>query len=422
MQGPKGTYDVLPGDQPLRNRIVHRAGRLFSGAGYGRIETPAFEETGLFVRGVGESSDIVRKEMYTFEDKGGRSMTLKPEGTAPVVRSYIQHGMHKLPQPVKLWYYERMYRFERPQAGRYREHYQLGAEAIGSAEPALDAEMIMLLSDLYEELRVPDVILRISSMGCPSCRPDYIDRLQAYLEDVMDELCRDCRERARLNPLRVFDCKQEGCLAKLRDAPKLVDNLCGECMDNFGSVKEFLDDMGRAYRVDGTLVRGFDYYTRTTFEFECGRLGAQKGIGGGGRYDKLVEQLGGPDTPAVGFGTGLERIVLALESAGVGEKARGIDVFFAILDPAAWLLAVRLMHGLRLAGHSVDADYAGRKMKGQMKQADRLGARYAVIIGEQELATGEPAVKDMQSGEQQPVDADMLESYLGKKLKSGKGS
>lgn len=416
MQGPKGTYDVLPGDQPLRTRIVHEAGRLFAAAGYRRIETPAFEETGLFVRGVGESSDIVRKEMYTFEDKGGRSLTLKPEGTAPVVRAYVQHGMHKLPQPVKLWYFERMYRFERPQAGRFREHYQLGAEAIGSGAPELDAEMIMLLSDLYNVLDIPDVKLRLSSMGCPGCRPDYIERLQSYLEDVMDGLCRDCRERARLNPLRVFDCKDENCLAKLADAPRLVDNLCGDCMEHFSSVKGYLDDLGRRYRVDGTLVRGFDYYTRTTFEYECRRLGAQKGIGGGGRYDRLVQQIGGPEMPAVGFGTGLERMVLALKSAGVVGEAAGIDVFFAVLDPRAWPLVVKSMHNLRRDGISADTDYAGRKMKGQMKQADRLGARFAVIIGEDELGSGELAVKDMDSGGQAVVKADSLETYIKDRL------
>lgn len=416
-QGPKGTYDVLPEDRPLRSRVLHAAAGLFAAAGYGRIETPAFEETDLFVRGVGASSDIVRKEMYTFEDKGGRSMTLKPEGTAPVVRAYVQHGMHKLPQPVKLWYYERMYRFERPQAGRYREHYQLGAEAIGSRQPALDVEMIMLLSDLYAVLEVPDVRLRLSSMGCPGCRPDYMDRLQSYLEEVLDDLCADCRDRARLNPLRVFDCKDDNCLAKLADAPKLVDHLCGECLDHFSSVRGMLDRLERKYQVDGTLVRGFDYYTGTTFEFECTRLGAQRGIGGGGRYDRLVEEIGGPATPAVGFGTGLERIIMALESAGQERQAAGIDVYFAVLEERAWEDVSDLIHQLRQAGIAADADYAGRKMKGQMKQADRLGARYTVIIGEDELKTGKAAIKDMSSGEQELVDVGTIAKYLTEGLK-----
>ncbi len=416
MQSPKGTYDVLPEGQPPRNKVRELASAIFAAAGYGRINTPAFEETELFVRGVGTSSDIVRKEMYTFEDKGGRSLTLKPEGTAPVVRAYIQHGMHKLPQPVKLWYFERMYRFERPQAGRYREHYQLGAEAIGSGDPELDVEMIMMLSDLYEGLGVPEVDLRLGSMGCPDCRPRYIDQLKDFLNQTLEELCEDCHERAELNPLRVFDCKNKRCLAQLAGAPKLVDNLCGACTDHFAAVRSGLDRLGRSYRVDGTLVRGFDYYTRTTFEYECARLGAQKGIGGGGRYDGLVEEIGGPPMPAIGFGTGIERIVLALESAGfVGEQA-GIGVFFTALDDRAKPLIAKALHNLRRRGIAADTDYAGRKAKGQMKQANRLGAAYVVIIGEEEITAGTATVKNMDTGEQERLAMDGLEGYLAKRL------
>lgn len=417
MQGPKGTYDVLPGGQLLRRRVLVEAESIFAAAGYGRINTPAFEETELFVRGVGKSSDIVRKEMYTFEDKGGRSLTLKPEGTAPVVRAFVQYGMHKLPQPVKLWYYERMYRFERPQAGRYREHYQLGCEAIGSVDPALDTEMIMMLSRLYESLGVPDVELRLSSMGCPECRPGYREQLQNFLEKNMGELCPECHERAAINPLRVFDCKNERCIAILVAAPKLVDNLCRSCQEHFDSVRNYLDLLGRAYRVDGTLVRGFDYYTRTTFEYECARLGAQKGIGGGGRYDQLVEELGGPPTAAVGFGTGMERVVLALESAGIGAEAAGIDVFFMTLEEKARPEAIATIHTLRGGGVSCETDYASRKAKGQMKQAARLGARYAVIIGEDELAQGKATVRDMKTGEQEQVEMPSLAGFLLGKLK-----
>ncbi|MFA5809498.1 MAG: histidine--tRNA ligase [Thermoleophilia bacterium] len=416
MQGPKGTYDVLPGQQQLRQKVIDEARRVFSAAGYSRIATPTFEDTELFVRGVGTSSDIVRKEMYTFEDKGGRSLTLKPEGTAPVVRAYIQHGMHKSPQPVKMWYYERMFRFERPQAGRFREHYQLGAEAIGSGESSLDAELIIMLSDLYAALAVPEVELKLSSMGCPDCRPVYISGLKEFLDHVSGELCGDCRERANLNPLRVFDCKDEKCIVLLNDAPKLVDSLCAPCQEHFDGVRGYVGLLGRTYQIDGTLVRGFDYYTRTTFEYECARLGAQKGIGGGGRYDGLVEEIGGHATPAIGFGTGMERIVLALESAGDNPPVQGIDVFFMVLDERARSVVVEQLHKLRGLGIKADTDYAGRSAKGQMKQAARLGARFAVIIGEDEMASGAVTVRNMDTSEQESIKLDGLEDYLMARL------
>ncbi|MFA6001998.1 MAG: histidine--tRNA ligase [Thermoleophilia bacterium] len=417
MQGPKGTYDVLPGQQLLRQRIIDEARRIFFASGYGRIATPTFEDTELFVRGVGTSSDIVRKEMYTFEDKGGRSLTLKPEGTAPVVRAYIQHGMHKSPQPVKLWYYERMFRFERPQAGRFREHYQLGAEAIGSGDSSLDAEIIMMLSDLYAALEVPEVELKLSSMGCPDCRPAYMSVLKGFLDGISGQMCGDCLERADLNPLRVFDCKNEKCMSLLHDAPKLVENLCAPCREHFEGVRGYLDLLGRPYTIDGTLVRGFDYYTRTTFEYECARLGAQKGIGGGGRYDGLVEEIGGHATPAIGFGTGMERIVLALESMGNKAPSPAIDVFFIVLDESARSVVVAYLHKLRGIGIIADTDYAGRSAKGQMKQAARLGARFAVIIGEDEMASGAVTVRDMGTSDQESVMREDLEVYLRARVK-----
>ncbi len=418
VQGPKGTYDVLPPDQPLREAVITAARRIFQAAGYGRICTPTFEDTSLFERGVGLSSDIVRKEMYTFTDKGGRSLTLKPEGTAPVARAYIQHGMHKLPQPVKLWYYERMFRFERPQAGRFREHYQLGAEAIGSDDPALDVELIMMFASLYEALGVPEVELRLSSMGDGNCRPAYARKLSSFLASVLPGLCRDCQERVSINPLRVFDCKHESCLALLKGAPLLVDNLCHECQLHFDSVRRLLDLFQTGYRIDGTLVRGFDYYTRTTFEFECARLGAQKGIGGGGRYDGLVAEIGGPATPAAGFGTGLERIVLALKSADVAPEAAVIDVFIIGLGSQAREMAVKQLSRLRRLDIAVDIDYAGRKAKGQMKQADRLGSRFAVIIGENEIAAGRATVRDMGSGKQHAVLFAELPAWLLERIEA----
>ena len=285
---------------------------VFRRYGYGRLDTPMFEETRLFVRGVGESTDIVRKEMYTFEDMGGRSMTLRPEGTAPAARAYVEHGMHTRPQPVKLWYNWYMFRYENPQSGRYRQHEQLGIEAFGSDSPLLDAEVIGVLAALYRELGLAQIELRLNSMGDRTCRSAYVEHLRSFLDAHADELCGECRERTRLNPLRTFDCKVQGCRAVLEEAPRLADELCAECAEHHAQVKRQLAVQGIPFVEDHRLVRGMDYYTRTTFEFQSAVLGAQSGVGGGGRYDNLVEMIGGPPTPGVGFGTGVERILLAL--------------------------------------------------------------------------------------------------------------
>ena len=311
-RAPKGTYDLLPDDAAERDAVVAAAARVFTAYGYRHVVTPEFEETGLFERGVGEATDIVRKEMYTFVDKGDRSLTLRPEGTAPICRAYVEHGMHKLPQPVKLWYYCPMFRYEKPQAGRYREHYQIGAEAIGSADPAVDAEVIVLLAAIFAEVGVEGVTLNMNSMGDPQCRPAYVEKLREYLRGHEGELCGDCLERIDLNPLRTFDCKVESCREVLDEAPRLSDHLCPECRDHFDAVLALVRAAGLEPRLDFRLVRGLDYYTRTTFEFNSDRLGAQSGVGGGGRYDGLVEQVGGQPTPGVGWGSGLERIALAM--------------------------------------------------------------------------------------------------------------
>jgi len=395
-QAPRGTFDVLPEQEAVRARIERVARDLFARAGYGRIETPVFEDTELFVRAVGESTDIVRKEMFTFEDHGGRSVTLRPEATAPICRAYVEHGMHKLPQPVKLWCAGPFFRYEAPQAGRFRQFNQIDAEVIGSGAPLVDAELIMLLDDLLSELGVPGVRLRLSSLGSPDARAAYREELKSYLHGRESELSREVRGRIDANPLRAFDSDHEGTRAVMAEAPTMLDRLSGEDTEHFAEVRRLLDQAGVEYALDGTLVRGLDYYTRTVFEFTCDRLGAQSGIGGGGRYDGLVEQLGGPSTPGNGWAVGVERIVLALEEPPA-EPAR--DVFIAAPEGQRDQ-ALALATELRRAGLSADLDLAGRGMKGQMRQADRVGARHAVILDDD----GAIALRDMRSGEQRAVD------------------
>jgi histidyl-tRNA synthetase len=395
-QAPRGTFDILPDEQEVRERIERTARDLFGRAGYGRIETPAFEDTELFARGVGGSTDIVRKEMFTFEDQGGRSVTLRPEATAPICRAYVEHGMHKLPQPVKLWCAGPFFRYEAPQAGRFRQFNQIDAEVIGSDSPLVDAELIMILDDLLSELGVPGVRLLLSSLGSPEARATYREDLKGYLRSHESELSREVRERIDANPLRAFDSDDERTRAVMAGAPTMLDRLDGEDAEHFTEVRRLLDRAGVEYALDGTLVRGLDYYTRTVFEFTCDRLGAQSGIGGGGRYDGLVEELGGPPTPANGWAVGVERIVLAL---GGGDVAQARDVFVAAADGQREQ-ALAIVTELRRAGLRAELDLAGRGLKGQMKQADRVGARHALILDED----GTAALRDMSSGEQRDVD------------------
>ena len=410
-RAPKGTYDLLPAEAARRDAIVATAARVFAAFGYHHMVTPEFEETGLFERGVGEATDIVRKEMYTFLDKGGRSLTLRPEGTAPICRAYVEHGMHKLPQPVKVWYYCPMFRYEKPQAGRYREHYQLGVEAIGSADPAVDAEVVVLLGTMLSELGVTGLRLLVNSMGDPQCRPAYVERLRDYLRGREGELCGDCRERLDLNPLRTFDCKVDTCRAVLDQAPRLADHLCPECRGHFDTVLALLRRAGLEPELDYRLVRGLDYYTRTTFEFQSDALGAaQNAVGGGGRYDGLVEQLGGLPTPGVGFGSGLERITIAMGERPSPERAP--DVFVVTFTDEARGDAFALAYDLRRAGLAVEQDLAGRSAKGQLKQAGRSGAATAVLLGLDELAPGHVRVRAMAGGGEQDLPSDGLAGHL----------
>ncbi len=409
---PRGTRDILPAEARLRERVTSTAREVFEAYGYGRIQTPTFEETEVFARGVGESTDIVRKEMYTFVDGSGRSLTLRPEGTAPVVRAFVEHGMHKQQLPVKLWYLAPMFRYEAPQAGRYREHTQIGIEAIGSDDPLLDAEVICVLADVYGRLAVPGVTLKIASMGDPDTRADYRPRLVAYLEAHADRLTAEERERLRDNPLRLFDSKEPRVREIMAGAPTVLAHLSPAAKDHHQRVLEALDVLGIAYVEDPTLVRGLDYYTKTVFEFSCDRLGAQSGIGGGGRYDGLVEELGGPPTPGIGFGSGVERITLALEAAGLAGGEPVLDCYVAIPDDDLRLRLMPLLRQLRAAGIRCDSDLRGRGLKAMLRQAASLGARNTVIIGPREHAAGVATVRDMASGDQREVPLDQLAEAL----------
>jgi histidyl-tRNA synthetase len=396
LQAPRGTFDVLPGDARRRLRLERIADELLGRAGYEPFETPTFEDTELFARGVGESTDVVQKEMFTFEDKAGRSLTLRPEATAAICRAYVEHGMHKLPQPVKLWTWGPFFRHEAPQAGRYRQFTQLDAEALGSDDPSLDAELILLLEELLRRAGASGYTLLLSSLGTPDTRADYVDELRVYLRSRESELSDEVRERLTLNPLRAFDADHAGTQAVMRDAPRLLDRLGPEDVEHFAEVRALLDEAGLAYQVETTLVRGLDYYTRTVFEFVSPGLGAQSTLAGGGRYDLLVEHIGGPPTPGVGWAAGIERILLV--TGGADEGARGdARVYVAVAKPEARHQAFGLARTLRERGIHTEVEQAGRSLKGQLRQADRIGARAAVIVGDG------IDVKDLDSGAQSEV-------------------
>jgi histidyl-tRNA synthetase len=404
IKAPRGTHDILGEQAAGRAALEAKARSVLEGAGYVRIETPTFEATELFARGVGSSTDIVRKEMYTLTDGSGRSLTLRPEGTAPVCRAYVEHGMHKLPQPVKLWYLSSFFRYERAQKGRQRQFWQVGAEAFGSEDPALDAESIVLLGTLLEELGVREVRLRLSSLGSSESRQRYRERLQTHLRANQASLSADVSERIELNPLRAFDSAHEGTVAVMRDAPRLLDELDAEDAEHFATVRELLDLAGMAYEVDATLVRGLDYYTRTVFEFTSDALGAQSGVGGGGRYDGLVEQLGGPATPGIGWAAGIERILLAGSLPATGAQA--VELYVGLADVGedgsyarVKAAAFEIMSEARAAGLSAQMEMAGRSLKGQLGHANRIGVRFVAIVGERETL-----LKDMQGGEQETLE------------------
>jgi histidyl-tRNA synthetase len=401
LKAPRGTYDVLGEPAVARVSLEAHAKSILESAGYERIETPTFEATELFSRGVGESTDIVRKEMFTFDDGGGRSLTLRPEGTAPVCRAYVEHGMHKRRLPVKLWYLSSFFRHERAQAGRFRQFWQVGAEALGSDDPAVDAESIALLTALLTEMGVRDVRLRLSSLGSADTRAAYRGRLQAHLRNHDRDLSEDVRSRIELNPLRAFDSDHPGTQTVMQSAPRLLDELSREDAEHFAEVRALLDVASVPYEIDSTLVRGLDYYTRTVFEFTSDALGAQSGVGGGGRYDGLVQQLGGPPTPGIGWAAGIERILLAGDSPHAAPSA--VDLFVALEADSDRRLAFGLLEAARSAGLRAQMELAGRSLKGQLGQASALGARYVAIVADRQTT-----LKDMQDGSQQQLATDTV--------------
>jgi len=402
---PRGTKDLLPGEVEKWQHLEELVRHLCKLYGYQEIRTPIFEHTELFARGIGETTDIVQKEMYTFEDRGGRSITLRPEGTASVVRAYLEHHLYNQPQPVKLYYIGPMFRYDRPQAGRYRQFHQFGLECLGSHDPAVDAEVICFTWDYFQRLGLKKFTIELNSIGCPICRPRYTKALKAFFEPYQDSLCSFCRERLHRNPLRVLDCKVPQCQELGKNAPVLLENLCEECQKHFSDVQSYLRVLKIPFVINPRLVRGLDYYTHTAFEVVFSELGAQASIAGGGRYNHLVEAYGGPPVPAVGVAVGIERLLLALEKSGVEllpPKEPIIFVATAAGDSRPWLEqeAMLLLMELRNAGFRAEKDYLGRSLKAQMKSAGKIGARYVLILGEEEMAAGEVVIRDMRAGNQ----------------------
>ncbi len=409
----RGTQDILPDKMPLWRRLeetVRRRMRLYN---YQEIATPTFERTELFIHSTGQGTEIVQKQMYTFQDKGGRSLTLRPEGTPPVVRTYIEHSLGMKKPIQKLFYIGPMYRQENPQAGRLRQFHQFGAEAIGSLAPALDAEIISLFLDICDDLGLKGLSLQLGTIGCPRCRPPYRERLLGFFADEYDLLCADCKQRYQRNPLRILDCKNPACRQITENAPSMLDYLCDECAQHFQELKVHLDTLDIGYQINQRLVRGLDYYTKTVFEVVNPQLGAQDALGGGGRYDGLVEELGGKPTPAVGFAAGIERILLTMEEEGsLSPELLHPEVYIASMGEEAKQLAVRLLRKLRTRGVSADTDYLDRSLKAQMRAANNLKAKYTVIIGQEELNKGKASVRNMESSHQEEVEIENLCDYL----------
>ena len=406
---PRGTKDILPDTVGDWLYVENKIRSLCQRFGYQEIRTPMFEHTELFQRGIGEGTDVVDKEMYTFQDRGDRSITLRPENTASAVRAYLQNKLYGDNALTKLFYIGSMFRYDRPQAGRMREFHQFGVEAIGEINPAVDAEIILLAMKLLEGLGLKDLELYINSVGCPKCRSKYREMLQDFFRDKLEDLCEDCQSRFERSPMRILDCKRDSDKPYMAEAPRITDCLCDECSEHFNRLQKYLTKAGVRFSIDPRLVRGLDYYTKTAFEIKYPPLGAQSAVAGGGRYDGLIEEMGGNPTPAVGFATGLERVLLALAKQGLlPDKKNAVDVYVVALGERAQEEAFKLVMDLRDAGLNAAVDYAGRSMKAQMKQANKLNARYAAIMGDDELADGVVVLRDMAGSEQEKLPVNEL--------------
>ncbi len=414
--GIKGMNDILPGDVETWQHLEEQARQVFGAFGYREIRVPVVEKTDLFCRSIGETTDIVEKEMYTFNDKGGTSMTLRPEGTAPVMRAFIQHKLYAQDPVSKLYYIGPMFRHERPQKGRYRQFHQIGAEVIGIDDPKIDAQLLAMLSHYFETTNIPDVALQINSLGCPECRPTYREALIKFLEQRLSALCDDCRRRYTSNPLRVLDCKVPGCKEATVTAPAMLDNLCIGCDTHFNQVREHLEELTVDYTVNPRMVRGLDYYTKTTFEMVTNSLGAQNAVAAGGRYNGLISDLGGPDLAGIGFAIGLERLVLMLSEQSIAPPRP--ELFIATLGEAATKTGFAILTRLQRQGVLAEMEYTGKSLKAQLRRADKLKTRRVLILGEDELARGVAQLRYMDKSFQEEVALDELEPRLLNEINS----
>lgn len=412
-KAPRGTSDILPLESYKWQYIEKKARDICRRFGYGEIRTPTFEHTELFLRGVGDTTDVVEKQMYTFDDKGGRSITLRPEGTASAARAYIEHNLGSNSLPVKLYYTIPCFRYEKPQAGRFREFHQFGVEVFGSALPTVDTEIISLAIMLLNELGLDDLALKINSIGCPECRKKYNTILKEYFKEHYDELCDTCKNRLERNPLRILDCKSPICGAIAKDAPKLIDYICDDCKMHFDMVKSGLDKMGISYTIDPDIVRGLDYYTKTVFEISSNDIGSQSAVCGGGRYDGLIEELGGASAPGIGFALGIERLIMVMEGKGLTfGKSSEPALFVASIGENADFFAEKLVYDLRRAGIACEKDRMGRSLKAQMKYADKHGYIYTVVLGDDEIEKNEAVLKNMKDGTNTSIALDKIADYL----------